>query len=287
MKNNLRTFGLVLCILPMYLHGRAGQDMEQAYQPITGLNAGYVEPIAAGTVLPVLLNSTLRSDKSRRGDTITATVMQDVTLAAGKTLRRGSRVTGHVVEAISPGKRSDESKISLQFDGVQFENRILPVTANIKALASVMEVAAAQVPGSGGAEDFSGNWNLGQIGGDQVSYGQGGLVMLGSDVVGSYTSQGVLAKSSPDLGSECRSIVNRNSPGQSFWLFSVNACGSYGFGDLRVLHSGRAGMAGETTLSSNRKVVKIGRGSAMLLRVQGGGAEVAKDHTTSSRATGQ
>jgi len=287
MKNNLRMLGLVLCMVPMYLHGGTGQDMKQTYQAVQDQSARSAEPIAAGTILPVTLNSTLRSDKSGSGSTITATIMQDVPLGAGKILRRGSNVTGHVVEAISPGKGSDEAKISVQFDGVQFENRIVPITTNLRTLASVMEVDAVQVPKSGGAEDFSGNWNLGQIGGDQVSYGQGGPVMLGSQVVGKYTGQGVLASLSSGLGSECHSVVNNNSPGQAFWLFSVNACGAYGFGDLRILHSGLTEPAGEATLASNGKAVKVGKGSAMLLRVEGSGPEVAEDRTTPSRETGQ
>jgi hypothetical protein len=279
MKNNLRMLGVVLCMVPLYLHAGTGEDLKQTYQA--------VELIPAGTIVPVTLNSTLRSDKSASGATITATVMQDVPLGAGKMLRRGSKVTGHVVEAISPGRGSDESKISFQFDEVRFENRTLPVTTNLRALASVMEVDAAQVPKSGGAEDFSGDWGLNQIGDDQVSYGQGGPVMLGSEVVGKYTDQGVLASLNPNLDSECRSVVNNNSPGQAFWLFSVNACGLYGFGDLKILQSGRTEPLGKVTLASNRKAVKVGKGSAMLLRVDGSGPGAAKARTTPSREAGQ
>jgi hypothetical protein len=110
---------------------------------------------------------------------------------------------------------------------------------------------------------------------------------LGSEVVGKYTSQGVLANLSSDLGSECRSVVNNNSPGQAFWLFSINACGSYGFGDLKIFHSGRTEPAGEATLASNGKAVKLAKGSAMLLRVDGSGPEETQARTTPSRETGQ
>jgi hypothetical protein len=147
-------------------------------------------------------------------------------------------VTGHVVEVITPGKGSDESKISFQFDQVRFENRTIPITTSLRAVASVMEVDAAQVPKTGEDGDSSGSWSLVQIGGDQVSYGQGGSVMLGSEVVGNYTSQGVLANVSPDLGTECRGMVNGDNTAQAFWLFSVHTCGTDGFGDLTILHSG-------------------------------------------------
>jgi hypothetical protein len=62
--------------------------------------------------------------------------MQDVPLSVGKTLRAGSRVTGHVVEAITPGKGSDESRISFQFDQVQLDNLTISITSNLRAIAS-------------------------------------------------------------------------------------------------------------------------------------------------------
>jgi hypothetical protein len=259
MKNHLKTLGLALCMLPIYLHAGTGEDLKQTYQ----------EPIPAGTILPVTLNSNLRSDKSASGAAITATLMVDVPLAAGKTLRAGSQLTGHVIEAVTPGRGSDEAKISFQFDDVRLENRMIPITANLRALASVMEVDAAQVPKSGGAEDYGSNWNLVQIGGDQVSYGRGGPVTLGSSVVGESTSQGTLANA------------------QTFWLFSTNASGAYGFGNVRIAHSGSTEPLGEVTLTSSRRAVKVGKGSGMLLRVESSGAGEAQGRSTSSRGTGQ
>jgi hypothetical protein len=279
MKNHLRMFGLALCMLPMYLHAGTGEDLKQSYQP--------AELIPAGTILPVSLNSTLRSDKSGSGAAITATVMQDVPLGMGKTLYAGSKVTGHVVDAITPGKGSDESRISFQFDQVRFENRIVQISTELRALASVMEVDAAQIPNAGGAEDYSGNWNLVQIGGDQASYGEGGPIMLGSQVSGEYTSEGALANPSPDLNAACRGSVNGGGTGQALWLFSANACGTYGFGDVKISQSGRTAPVGEVTLISNHKAVKVGRGSAMLLRVDGSGSEEARGRATSSREAAQ
>jgi hypothetical protein len=111
--------------------------------------------------------------------------------------------------------------------------------------------------------------------------------MVGSQVVGKYTRQGVLATVDQDLGSPCRVTIDSNAQPQAFWLFSVNACGAYGFGDLRILQSGRSGAPGEVTLVSNRKAVKLDKGSAMLLRVDGSGPEEAQARTTPSREIGQ
>jgi hypothetical protein len=283
MKNSLRMLGLALCVLPMYLHAATGQDLKQAYQPATEQNTPSAERIPAGTILPVSLNSDLRSDKNGSGTAIIATIMQDVPLGKGETLRKGSMLTGHVVEAIAPGRGSDDSRISFQLDHVRLGNQTLPITTTLRAVASRSEVSAAtpEVISSEYAD------NTIEIGGDQISYGEGRPVMVGSQVVGKYTRQGVLATVDQDLGSPCRVTIDSNAQPQAFWLFSVNACGAYGFGDLRILQSGRSGAPGEVTLVSNRKAVKLDKGSAMLLRVDGSGPEEAQARTTPSREIGQ
>jgi hypothetical protein len=282
MKNNLRILSLVLCMLPMYMHARTGQDLTQEHQPSQEQNTRSAESIPARTIIPVTLNSTLRSDKSRSGDAITATVMQDVVVGSGETLRKGSKVTGRVIEAVVPGNRSDESKISFQFDQVVLGNQNVSITTNLRALASQHAVLAA-TPQPTSNENTDSEV---QIGGDQISYGSDGLVMVGSQVVGKYTSQGVLAYGGQDLGTSCRGTIDGNDHPQAFWFFSVNACGAYGFGDLTVFHAGHAAPVGEVTLSSKSKVLKVDKGSAMLLLVDGGGSiETQAARTASSRAS--
>ena len=250
----------------------------------TSATAGLIPP---GTILPLTLDSGIGSNKSQKGATIRATVMQDVPLAGRTVIRAGSKVTGHLVDVAVPGKGSDESSLSFQFDQVQFAHRTIPITTNLRALASVTEVNDARVPKTGGDGDWSGIWTLVQIGGDQASYGVGGPVMVGSQMVGKYTKQGTLAYFTSDLGTECRGVVDRNRRPQAFWLFSVNACGTYGFGDVRIVHSGRTDPVGQVTLISGGKTLKVGKGSAMLLRVDRSGSEVAEAFATSARAAKQ
>jgi hypothetical protein len=126
--------------------------------------------------------------------------MQDVPLGRGETLRRGSKVTGHVVDAMTSGNGSDEARISFQFDQVQLGNRTVPITANLRAVASPHAVLeASPQPSSSEVTDYEV-----EIGGDQVSYGEGEPVMVGSQVVGKYTSHGVLANVDQDLGNPCK-----------------------------------------------------------------------------------
>jgi len=283
MKSNLMISYLALCSLPMYLHAGTGQDLK-TYQPTAQeQKARTTDPIPAGTILPVTLNSTLSSDKSPNGETITATVMQDVPLGKGEKLRKGTRLTGHVVEAITPGRGTDEAKISFQFDQVRLGSLTIPIATTLRAVASRSEVLAATPPLT--STEYADNQI--QIGGDQISYGEGGPVMVGSQVVGRYTSQGVLANADQDLGAPRGTTIDDDARPQAFWLFSVNARGAYGFGDLTILQSGRAEPLGEVTLASNHKAVKLDKGSAMLLRVDGSAREEAQAHTAPSRGTGQ
>jgi hypothetical protein len=275
--------GLALCVLPMYMQAATGQDLKPVYQPAQGQNTRSAEPIPAGTILPVSLNTALRSDKSGSGTTIIATVMQDVPLGKGEALRKGSKVTGHVVEAITPGKGSDESKISFQFDQLQLGNQTIPLTTNLRAVASRSAVLAATPELT--SPDYVDEQI--QIGGDQISYGEGSPVMVGSQVVGKYTSQGVLANVDWNSGALSGGMIEDNARPQAFWLFSVNARGAYGFGDLTILQSGRTEPLGEVTLTSNRKAVRIDKGSAMLLRVDGSGPESLQARTIPSGETGQ
>jgi hypothetical protein len=275
--------GLTLCVLPMYLQAATGQDLKPVYQPAQGQSTRSAEPIPAGTILPVRLNTALRSDKIGSGTTIIATVMQDVALGKGETLRKGSKITGHVLEAITPGKGSDESKISFQFDQLQLRSQTIPLSTTLRAVASTSAVLAATPELT--SPDYADNQI--QIGGDQISYGEDVPVMVGSQIVGKYTSQGVLANVNQDSGTPSGGTIEDNARPQAFWLFSVNARGAYGFRDLTILQSGRTEPIGEVTLASNRKAVKVEKGSAMLLRVEGSGPESVQARTIASRETGQ
>ncbi len=249
MRNNLRIVGLAWSMLPMSLHAGTGQDLKQASEPMQEQNAGSAETIPAGTILPVSLNSNLRSDKNGNGAAIIATVMQDVPLGRGETLRKGSQVTGHVVQAMTPGKGSDESMISFQFDQVRFGNQTFSISTTLRAIASRTAVldATPELTSSEYAD------NTIEIGGDQISYGEGGPVMAGEQVVGKYTSQGVLANVDQDSGTPNRGTTDGDARPQAFWLFSVNARGAYGFRDLTIPQSGGTEPLGEVTLASNRK----------------------------------
>jgi len=224
--------------------------------------------IPDGTILPVQLRSSLNSKRTQKGEPLAATVMQDVPLANGSTIHRGAKVTGHVVQVIPPSA-AQGAQLSFQFDTLEYSKRRLQITTNLRALASMMEVREAQIPKTGPDRGTSeDSWTTEQIGGDVV-YRGGGPVANGRGVVGEPAANGVLVRVGSKAGKKCRGEFDGNQQPQALWLFSADACGTYGFPGLMISHAGRTAPAGQITLSATQRDVHVGSGSGLLLRVDG------------------
>jgi hypothetical protein len=222
--------------------------------------------IPAGTILPVTLNSALNSRKIKTGQVVTARVMQDVPLSPGSTIHAGAKVAGRVVE-VQPANGASGAQISFRFDTLTVSRQTIPITANLRALASMMAVQEAQLPESGPDRGTSQNaWTTDQIGGEVV-YRGGGPVADGLRVVGEPTYGGVLVHVSSKPGTKCRGEIEDNDRLQALWVFSSDACGVYDFPELEIVHAGRTNPVGEITLASHKGDVNVRAGSGMLLRV--------------------
>lgn len=175
---------------------------------------------------------------------------------------------GQVLEADSAPKNG-RGRIILRFDRVRLAKRsqFLPVVLNLRAIASFVEVEDAQLPLTGSdrgtAEEA---YTTVQVGGDVV-YRGGGPVMKGSDVVGTPVEGGVLAELISNPAVHCRGPVEGNNRKQAVWVFSSDACGAYGFRNLRIAHAGRSDPLGQIVLVSDGGNLKIPSGSGLLLRV--------------------
>jgi hypothetical protein len=222
--------------------------------------------IPAGTILPVALNSSLNSRKVKPGQVITARVMQDVPLSPGSTIHAGAKVIGRVID-VKPANGGSGAQVSFRFDTLVASKRRIPIITNLRALASMMAVEAAQLPESGPDRGTSQNaWTTDQIGGEVV-YRGGGPVADGLRSVGEPTYGGVLVHVSAKPGSPCRGEIEGNDRLQALWVFSSDACGVYDFADLAIVHAGRTDPVGEITLASDKGKVNVRAGSGMLLRV--------------------
>jgi hypothetical protein len=224
------------------------------------------EAIPSGTVLPVRLNSSL-SLTTEPGKVITARVMQNVVLPDGGTIRAGARVVGHVI-AVTPAEDGAKAQISFTFDKVVNSKRTTPITTDLRAAASFMEVEDAQIPkiaDDRGTPESAFTTVL--VGGDDVAYRGGGPVKEGSKTVGRPVFDGVLSQVSAKPGTECRGEVDGNNEPQALWVFSSDACALYGFPGITIAHAGRTNPIGEIVLTSNGHRLNIPAGTGMLLRV--------------------
>ena len=129
------------------------------------------QQIPAGTVIPVMLNTSLNAGKDGAGKNIEGKVMQDVPTPLGFTISKGSKVTGQIVSAGKSG--GSDSTLVLKFDSIQDHGRTIPLTAAVLAVASMQSVAQAQVPINSNPDMQSASqWVTRQVGGDVVSRSQ-------------------------------------------------------------------------------------------------------------------
>jgi hypothetical protein len=225
--------------------------------------------IPPGTILPVRLNRAISSAKSRPGQVITARIMQDVPLSRGVRIRAGTKVIGHIVERI-PTSAGARASISFQFDKLVSSHQTTSITTNLRAIAGFMQIMEAQIPPIGPGESDVYRWlTTVQVGGDVV-YGEGGPVTTGDNpnqIVGKHVNGGVLGQVRAKQGRNCRGAIDGNDRPQALWVFSSDACGTYGLQNISIAHAGRSDPIGVIVLSSDSGNFKIAGGAGLLLRV--------------------
>jgi len=214
-----------------------------------------------GTVIPIMLSSGLNS-KDKANKTIEGNVMQDVLLTSGGKISERSRIFGHIVSVTKSG--ASGSSIVLKFDTIRDHDSTIRLTTALLAVASMQSVAEAQAPIEINSDvDPVSQWVTRQIGGDVVNRGRG-KVGSRSGIVGTWLQgYSVLVKLTPNPEAGCPTGPGYDRQ-QAMWIFSSNACGTYGFNDLTIANSGRAEPLGEIELKSKSNI-KIRGGSAWLL----------------------
>jgi len=225
--------------------------------------------VPRGTILPVRLNATLSSARGKPRQIIAARIMQDVPLPNDSKIPKGSNVEGRIVEVVQ-GNGSSGASISVQFDKLRVSHRVIPIVANLRAIAGFMEVYAAQTPAVGpGFGDVFRWMTTTQVGGDVV-YGDGGPVMSadnGEEVLGKSVDGGVLARVRANQKMGCRGEVDDEDTPQALWVFSSDACGPYGLEHVQISHAGRTDPVGVIILASDQGTLRIQSGAGMLLRI--------------------
>ena len=218
--------------------------------------------IPAGTILPVSLDRSLNPAKLRSGERIRGEIMQSI---PGTRVRRGAKVFGRVVEASAP--RNGPARLAIDFDKIEMHRTFIPIQTNLRAVASLLEVEEAQIPEEEASRGMTPEtWTTRQIGGDMV-YRGGGPVSLGETPVGQPSPYGILGPPAAQLGLPCRGVVAGNTRQQAWWLFSTDACGVYGYSNVRIVHAGRTAPMGQIALEARHGKIDLYSGTAFLLRV--------------------
>jgi hypothetical protein len=230
------------------------------------------EGIPAGTILPVVLRTTLSTGKAKQGERIQGELAQDVPLPGGSKLRKGTKVEGEVVEVVKAAN-GPSGKIALRFDKLILRGRPTTIATDLRAIAGFMTVREASEPDLGNGESEVAQWlPTTQIGGDTV-YGVGGTVNSAHDaglVVGkSLMSGGVLVEVSANAAGGCRGALENNNSPQALWVFSSDACGVYGKSKVRIAHAGRSEPIGTIVLEVQDDRTELRNGDGLLLRVLG------------------
>ena len=134
------------------------------------------QEIPAGTVIPVMLQTTLDARKARVGQKIDSpsharrsTVFADANSSRRQVgwTRRGSDAAERELQ--------DSAHRSISFDRLLIGGAEIPVTTSLRSLASMMEVFEAQLP-TNAIDDYGttpADWVTVQIGGDVVYRGNG------------------------------------------------------------------------------------------------------------------
>ena len=244
--------------------GSAGQT-----QTTNSAGTSQENKIPAGTILPVVLRTSFELNRCKPGQLIHGQIAQNVPGPNSATIRRGSHIEGHIVE-VAPTSNGAGVKVSIQFDKLSIKGQWIPVVTNLRAIAGFMTVIEAGVPYEAPAEGAPHDWlPTTQIGGDSA-YGMWGPVMSwndASEVVGKSVGDGVLARPRAREGAACRGDLEGNDKPQALWVFSTDACGTYGIEHLKIVHSGRTHPVGTIVLASETQNVRLRNGDGLLLRV--------------------
>jgi len=234
-----------------------------------GSNAGEntaVTAIPAGTILPMTLNSPVSFEKSKAGQIVRGKIAQGVTLPNGSKIPKGTKVQGTIVE-IGPATNGSGTKLALKFDKVFLGGQWVPVVTDLRAIAGFVAVQQATAPDEAPNEGTPYEWlPTTQIGGDTV-FGLGGPVANAqSETIGKSERDGVVGRVSANEGEKCRGEIDGNYSMQSLWVFSSDACGTYGIKNLKIEHAGRTEPMGQIVLLAENPKVKLREGDGLLLR---------------------
>lgn len=246
----------------------AGADATQSTQtPATATSAS--GSLGAGTLLQVELAKSIDAKKAKSGDEVTATLVQDIIAGGRITLRRGSKLVGHVTEAQAKNKESAESRLGLVFDKAVLKGgQEIAFVSVIQAVAPPVQ-GTLSVAGDGGANLGSGmgSGNGGSMGGGRNGGGSpapmGGAGSNASPALGSINNT---AGSVTNSASGAVNGVNQTAGTGANGTINSTTRGVVGMQGV-TLNTAANGSAQGSVVSSANHNVKLDSGTQMVLQV--------------------
>ena len=222
-----------------------------------------LRPLPDGVTLPVVLEKTLRSGKTKPGTVFSVTTTQRVPVSEETYLDRGAKLRGEVVRSTAgDGTAAHPAVLVIRFTQLSYRGQTVPVVTNAVAVASRLAVDDTYLPSNGSTDRFTSNpasWTTRQVGGELVARSGwvGPVVGVGLHTVGSADYYGVYSLPAETGGVQFPKAIG---------IFSTTAKGMYGYEDGTTLESSGGAITIEST--KGRAVIRAGEG--LLLEVVAG-----------------
>lgn len=226
--------------------------------------------IPPGTIIPVELQNSIDSQKSRVGQAVIARVAQELPLE-GRVIRGRIKVLGEITDV---KRDSGQAVVGLRFDRIELGHNKIPITTELRAIASFIAIQDAETPTDAPHDMLNSQYGRTtvQIGGDVVYHPSGPVQSRTGEIVGTpicgIAECGVLDRVESTPGPKCAGAVAADTHPQAMWVFSADACGVYGLIGLRFQNGSTISQDGQIAFSSDKRV-KLPSGTALLLTVTG------------------
>ena len=191
----------------------APQPPQQA-QPAQPNQAAPAQPAAPAALAlsPVTaeLTSKLDSKTAKAGDSVVLKTTEKATMADGTVLPKGTKIVGHVTEAQAYVSKSDNGRVTVQFDQAQIkEGQDMPIKSAIQTVTPPGSAtdAAAAMPMNGGSSPQP---SSGAASNGTANSGTGSAAAGGARSATNNASPGMSASSNGTSGPVPGTTVARN-----------------------------------------------------------------------------
>lgn len=156
-----------------------------------------VYSLAAGTLIPVRLTSTLDTQRNRTGDHFTATLDEPLVSGNQVIVPKGTVFTGHVSQAKSSGRFKGHATMALMLDSFELNGRIYQIRSTTPARVSRGHKKKDWLLIGGGSGG-------GALIGAAAGGGAGALIGAGAGAAGGTAASAILGKQQVQMPVESR-----------------------------------------------------------------------------------